>query len=319
MKRLISALFALVIFTSSYAQTNALLGQYFQNMQAYNPAHTGMNEHLDLNLGMRQQWAGFDGAPKTFYLGANGVVNFNKSKIASDSGQAPGLKHGFGGYLLSDKQGPYKQSEISLTYAVHVPISKHTYLSMGASPSIYNAKIDLSEIIVKDMNVDPVYQSLLKNGSSNTYLHLNVGLSLYSKNYYISYSMMEAANARISGNKDISQEENSMRHHILGGYRFKLSGNMELMPNTFIRFDQTKPTLMELGLRARYLEKYWTGLSVRNDKTIIGMLGFTFNDNVKFGYSYEYKTGDISNYNSGTHELNLGLRLFNNSRFASFW
>ena len=320
MKRIIFALTALVLYTSSHAQTNPLLGQYFQNLQVYNPAHTGMNDYLDINAGIRQQWAGFEGSPSTMYLSANGILKFNKAQnLASERAAKPGFKHGVGGYVLSDKQGPYKQSEVSLSYAAHVPLAQDLYLSVGASPGIYNAKVDMSDVWVKDMANDDTYQSMIANGSSNTYLHVNMGLALYSKAFYLSYSMAEAAKVSLSGNEDISQSENQMRHHILGGYRFYLKNNFELMPNAFIRLDQTKPAFYEGGVRARYQENYWIGASFRNDNTYVGMLGFTFNDKYRLGYSFEYKTKDISRYSNGTHEINLGLRLFNNGGPASMW
>ena len=313
MKNIISAIAALLIYTSASAQTNPLLGQYFQNLQAYNPAHAGMNDYLDINMGIRQQWAGFEGSPRTLYLSANGILKFNRS---TESTAKPGFKHGLGGYLFSDKQGPYKQSEISLAYAAHVPLTSDLYLSLGASPAIYNAKVDMSDVWVKDMANDQTYQSMIANGSSNTYLHVNMGISLYSKNFYFSYSMAEAAKVSLSGNEEISDQ---MRHHILGGYRIDLENNFELMPNAFIRFDQTKPAFYEGGIRARYQENYWLGACYRNDHTYVGMLGFTFNDKYRLGYSFEYKTKDISRYSNGTHEINIGLRLFNHAGSASMW
>lgn len=320
MKNIICAFTALLIYTSTSAQTNPLLGLYFQNLQVYNPAHAGMNDYLDINMGIRQQWAGFDGSPRTLYLSANAMLKFNKLEdLSTESTVKPGLKHGVAGSLLSDKQGPYEQSEISLAYAAHVPLTQDLYLSMGASPGIYNAKVDMSDVWVKDMANDQTYQSMIVNGSSNTYLHVNMGISLYSKAFYLSYSMAEAAKVSLSGNKDISQEGDQMRHHILGGYRIDLKNSFELMPNAFIRFDQTKPAFYEGGIRARYQQNYWLGASFRNDNTYVGMLGFTFNDKYRLGYSFEYKTKDISRYSNGTHEINIGLRLFNHSGSASMW
>ncbi|MEX1241755.1 MAG: type IX secretion system membrane protein PorP/SprF [Cyclobacteriaceae bacterium] len=320
MKHILCALTAVLIHTSSHAQTNPLLGQYFQNLQVYNPAHAGMNDYLDINMGIRQQWAGFEGSPTTMYLSANGILKFNKIQNTTAEGTVkPGFKHGLGGYLLSDKQGPYKQSEISLAYAAHVPLTPDLYLSMGASPGVYNARVDMSDVWVKDMANDQTYQSMMANGSSNTYLHVNMGLSLYSKAFYLSYSMAEAAKVSLSGNKDISQWGDQVRHHILGGYRFNLENGFELMPNAFIRLDQTKPAFYEGGVRARYQKNYWVGASYRNDNTYVGMLGFTFNDKYRLGYSFEYKTRDISRYSNGTHEINLGMRLYNHAGSPSMW
>lgn len=310
MKSIFCALIAIAGVTQINAQTNPLLGQYFQNMHVYNPAHAGINDAVEINMGVRQQWGGFDGAPRTVYVSASGNLrNFANLKQDEQSEVKKGMKHGAGMYLVSDKQGPYKQTEMSVMYAVHVPLTSDLNLAFGASPSVYNAKVDMSEIWVKDMTNDQAYQSMVANGSSTTYLHLNLGWSLYSSRFYVSYAMAEAVKKPVSGNKDLGQKDGSMRHHILAGYRIKLQNEIELIPNAFVRTDNRKPLFFEGGMRARYKENYWLGLSARNDHTYIGMLGFTFQDRFRVGYSYEYKTRDISNYSNGTNEINLGMRL----------
>jgi type IX secretion system PorP/SprF family membrane protein len=310
MKYLICAIIAVAAASNSYAQTNPLLGQYFQNLHVYNPALTGINDPVEINMGIRRQWGGFEGSPRTVYLSASGnLQNLTNLKQDERTEVRSGIKHGVGMYLLSDKQGPYKQTEMAIMYAVHVPITSELFLAMGASPSLYNAKVDMSDIWVKDMTNDHAYQSMVANGSSATHLHANLGLSLYSSRFYISFAMAEAINMQVSGNKDVNQLDGSMRQHILGGYRFKLQNEIELIPNAFFRLDNRKPLFFEGGMRARYKENYWVGVSVRNDQTYVGLLGFSFQDRFRIGYSYEYKTRDISRYSNGTNEINLGMRL----------
>lgn len=329
MKYSICIVLVLCITGLSKAQTNPVLGQYFQNMPAYSPAMAGMNDNLEITVGLRQQWAGFEGAPRTFYLGANGVLGAKKRTmvdpraIPNDTAamrtSKPGIKHGVGGNLMAMQQGAFKQNEMSLLYAVHVPVAANTYLSLGMSASIYNEKVNTLDAWVKDQVNDQLYLSLLQNGSSNTYLHLNTGLSLYSNRYYISYSMMEATSTFISGNKEVNKDNRSLRHHIVGGYRFLLSDKWELLPNTFVRIDQSKPTFYEGGLRARYNRNMWAGLSYRNDKTVVAMLGMIFNNKIRFGYAFEYTGADISRYNQGSHEIVLGLKLFNQKAESALW
>lgn len=308
MKKIITALF-LVMAGGAFAQTNPLLGQYLQNIQFYNPAMTGMNNATDINLGLRRQWAGFQGSPSTSFLSVNARLN---------SGANLRVNQGVGGYVMSSSQGPYKQTEVALMYAVHVPIARDVQLSLGASPNIYSSRVDLSSVWVKDLN-DATYQNLLMNGTTNTYFHLNLGMSLYATNYFVSYSLSGAANAVLAGNKLINETDNQMRHQVMAGYRFYLANQVELMPNTFVRIDPAMKTFWEAGLRARFQEKYWVGASWRNDNTWVGMLGFTFQDKYRIGYAFEYKTQGITNYNNGTHEINIGMRVFNHAKTLSMW
>ena len=69
--------------------TNITLHQYL-----YNPAYAGANKGTQFNLGYRNQWAGFEGAPVTFM--ASGYGTFKKK---------PNMAAG--GLIMNDKSGCY--------------------------------------------------------------------------------------------------------------------------------------------------------------------------------------------------------------------
>jgi type IX secretion system PorP/SprF family membrane protein len=330
MKKLILASL-LLASCFSYAQTNELVGQYYQNLPAYNPAHTGMNNFLDINLGFRQQWVGFNGSPRNMYLSAYGMMKANKkngrgtvanAESTEDEQLNPELfrKHGLGGYIMSNAQGSFKQREIAVTYAYHIPVMRGISVSVGMSPSLYTEKIDMMDITVKDQMNDATYQSLLTSGNSFSSLQVNIGASVYSDRFYVSYSMRQAGKVSLSGNEDIFSPNGVKRHYIIGGFVFHANHKLDIIPNTFIRFDATRPTLFELGARARYNNTIWTGLSYRNDHTFVGAFGVLFKNKYKFSYAYEHKNlgiskdFGISNSNGGTHELIVGMQLFKYSR-----
>lgn len=313
-------------YSFSYGQTNELVGQYYQNLPAYNPAHTGMNDFLDINLGFRQQWVGFNGSPRNVSISAYGVLKANKKKgrdevnteINGEEQSNPGVfrKHGLGGYIMANAQGYYKQREIAVTYAYHIPLMRGTYVSVGMSPSLYMEKIDVMDVTVKDQMNDASYQSLLSSGNSLSSLQLNIGASVHGDKFYLSYSMRQAGKLSLSGNKDVFSSNVAKRHHIMGGIVFHANPKLDIIPNTFIRFDATRPALFELGVRARYNQNIWGGLSLRNDRTIVGAFGILFKNKYKFAYAYEHKNlgiskdFGISNYSGGTHELVIGMQMF---------
>lgn len=326
MRKIIITAFAIGVYTISSGQNNELTGQYFQNLPAYSPALTGMNDHLDITVSGRKQWAGFNGSPQNAYLSAYGVLHSAKDRLrlhASDSTDASGtstaVKHGVGGYVMNNNQGPYRQTEVSLVYALHVPVFNKTFLSLGLSPSLHNARIDMGDLTLKDQDNDNAYLGLTQNGAYKTFFQLNAGLALYSSNYYVSYSIIEAAKAFVSGNKNLNDEMAFQRHQIIAGYRFYVGDKIEIMPNGFLRLDRSRPALVEFGARVRYNKQYWAGLAYRNDNTALIMVGVNLQDKWRVGYTYEYKSFGIAGYSGGTHEIVLGVRLFNFSKFASMW
>ncbi len=314
-------------------QGKILLGQYYQNLPAFSPSFTGANDFLDIRTGFRKQWAGFDNAPKTIFASAYSPIRFKHNAYKPNSLRAssntpyqandrliPGAKVGVGGYVLLDERGPIKDLESMLSVAVHVPITRKTYLSLGMSAGLLNKRIDFSDITVVDAINDPTYLNYINNGASNSTFNLNTSIGIHSHGYYFSYSAMQIAQSFLSGNENISEDEaQGIRHHLMGGYRFFLDSKWELIPNTFVRIQSGLPVFYEAGMRARYNQNLWLGVSYRNDKSTVGMLGFNFSDKFNFGYAYEYKSTEYSGFNKGSHEITLGIRLFNHSNYASIW
>ncbi len=306
MKKILIVIIAVFGSAATYAQSNELIGQYYLNMPSYNPAHTGVDNFLNISAGMRQQWTGFSGSPYNSFINAYGIVSTNKSKNDSLGTSA---KHGIGGNVMKNAQGAYKQNEAALMYAYHIPVAKRTYLALGMSPTVYNEKIETSKLTIEDEINDATYQSLIGNGDSYTNLRLNAGLALYSDNFYVSYSLRNAASVTLSGNKDAFNKQSERRHHFMAGYTFHLNQTFDLIPNTFVRLDELRPALVEVGVRARADQNKWLGVSVRNDKTIVGSLGLLVRNKFSFGYAYEYKKFGMLSVSGGTHELVLGLQL----------
>jgi type IX secretion system PorP/SprF family membrane protein len=328
MRKIYITLFVVAAHVLLFGQNNQLVGQYFQNMPAYSPALTGMNDYLDITFGYRKQWAGFAGSPQNNYLSAytslyakkdEAKVGTHDDSVRNDPSTQPlFLKHGVGGYIMTNKQGAYNQTEVAVNYAIHVPVFRNTYLALGVSPSLHTVKLDLSELNVKNSG-DGAYQSLLQNGSSYSYLQLNAAVALYAVNYYASMGIVQAAKKIVSGNETMDDEAAFQRQQFIAAYRFALKNNIELIPNTFVRVDKSRPDLIEIGLRARYAQKYWIGATYRNDNTLIGMFGLLIKDKIRFGYAYEYKAFNIAGVTGGTHEIVVGLRLNNVSNFPSMW
>lgn len=329
MKTILIALFVLTVSIKVLGQTTPLVGQYFQNLPAFAPALTGANDYLDIRLSSRQQWAGFEDAPQTHFLSAYSSLNkkeANQNKTHSlpvansNLGNLKNrLRHGVGGYFQTDNAGAFSKTNFNLNYAIHVPVFRKTFLSFGVTTGITNSKIDVNDVTVKNQANDQTYLSYLENGGSNFNYNLAAGMALYSDRYYFSYSMRNMVQALISGNETFNSSNESRSHQFMVGSRHYLNQNVELIPNAFLRLENTMPALIDFGLRMRYQQKYWTGISYRNSGTVIGMLGMAFNDLLLLSYSYEYGTGELGSYTNGTHEIVLGLQLFNNKRFTSMW
>jgi len=147
------------------AQDNFYFSQPFQVGPAINPAFTGIDDFLDIKINYRNQWAGFNDSPSTNYFGINGLLkkastqsykeyalrisdpSILDSLINISSSFKNNIKHGIGGHIIFDRQGPFEQISGYLNYALHMPVGYKTKLSIGLSLSISNNRIDRKSVV----------------------------------------------------------------------------------------------------------------------------------------------------------------------------
>ena len=317
------------------AQDNFYFSQYFQVGPVLNPALTGVDNFLDIKLNYRNQWTGFSDAPSSSYFGINGYFQKETqdaykqySLRTSDPkylDKLPGrevalverLRHGWGGQVVYDIQGPYEQINVNFNYAVHLPVGKKAKLSLGIAASMVNQRINLEKIILKDPDNDQFYQSLLANGGRNTYLDFNPGLLFYNNNFYLSYSIQHAIRLAISSD-DIDYGKNEIGQIIMAGFNFDLSSTVKLLPSGLYNFNQQYNDVWETNLKLLISEKIWAGVSYRSTSTLVFMAGIYVNNLFNLGYSFDYQISELNNYTSGSHEITLGLMLFKKDTKAPF-
>lgn len=331
--RILAICFLFGIPLGANGQAKVLFSQYFQNLPAFSPALTGVNDFLDIKIAYRKQWSGIPDSPESLFVSAyhratpganryqdNSLSIGNETNYENPSKKrATPLSVGFGGYLLTNKQGGIRQTEGLLNAAIHVPIRERTYLSMGISSGISHARVDLSALWVQDPENDLTYLSYLQNGTANTFLNLNSSIAIHSDDFYVSYGAMELVRTFIGGNNDVNNEGARLRHHILGGYRIHLNHKHDLIPTTLVRVESGMPAFYDVGIRWRYDQNFWAGASYRNDKSFAGMLGFMLNDKFTLGYTYEYNNNDFAAFGNGSHEVILGVRFFNHDKYVPVW
>lgn len=316
----------IISFGKSVSQDNFYFSQYFQVGPAINPAFTGIDNFLDIKVNYRNQWAGFNDSPSTNYIGINGTLKKESIQTyreyalrISDPGILDSLsniqssiknriKHGLGGHVIYDRQGPFEQISGFFNYAIHLPIGYKTTLSFGASASITNNRIDMSKIIVTNPDDDDYYQQLIAQGGKNTYFDISPGGALYSEKWYISWAAYKLVRIALSSDEVLDYDK-SIDHKILMGLRLNLSNNTKLLPSVYYNRNKKVNDLWETNVKIMFNEKPWFGVSYRNTKALVFMAGVYVNNVFNVSYSYDYTLSNLNNYNNGSHEIHFGLML----------
>jgi type IX secretion system PorP/SprF family membrane protein len=277
---------------------------YMFNGLSINPAYAGSHEVLSALLTVRQQWIGFNGAPKDFTFALHSPVSFNGKK---DNFTALGL-------MGSIQNSPtLKSGEIYADYAFHIKLSKGK-LALGLQAGVNWAGLDFNETDVRS-NIrfnqqNPAFANTEK------YIIPNFGSGVY---YYTDRLYIGAAVPRFfsfpsdsSGSAKRGPVFDYNRMNFLGtaGYVITFNDNFRFKPSCMVRYQPAVGLLADVNASLiMFQDIIWIGASYRTDKTFIALLELQFNSKLKLGVAYDYALGAIKGFTSGSGEVLLRYEL----------
>lgn len=293
----------------SHAQQLPLFSQYMLNGFVINSAMAGYDGYTTFNLTSRQQWLGFDNAPRTFAFTAQTRI-LKRSYIIKTRLQrgnkfirARSGRVGVGLSVFNDRNGYFGNSGISLSYAYHIPFP-NAQLSFGLSNSISQFNIDKNGIGFRDNSDD-----LLKYVGKPMYIpDVNVGVYYESNSFYGGLSALNLMQSKVKyGNTGLKAYKTKIHYFLLGGYRFTDQVRFIYEPSVLVRTTDAFLPNIDLSFKVLYNESYWAGISYRTDNAMIIFLGLIMR-NISIGYAFDYDFNSIQRISYGSHELNMSLR-----------
>jgi type IX secretion system PorP/SprF family membrane protein len=265
--------------------------QYMFNDFVINPAVAGVYDYFQIRTNHRFQWVGLVDPPMTNSIGFYG----------------PSAKRdmGYGGYIYNDVTGPTSRAGITGSYAYNIAVTGDIRLSMGLSASIMQYRIDGTQLNPADVS-DPT----LLNMVSTSYLpDAGLGLYLYADQFYVGLSVAQLLNnnIKIFDNKD---GVNRLKTHInlIGAYRFWLNEDWLIEPSVMVKGTVPKELSFDLTARVEWRKMLWGAVSYRFQDAIGILVGYSFDESLFFGYSYDISVSSIRTYQTGSHEIMIGYR-----------
>lgn len=327
MRRIILVI-ALGIAGNSISQQLPQYSQYLRNQFMVNPGAAGVYDFVDLTLGGRYQWAGFDNAPTTMYLYGSAPLKFEKVNYNPQLRTSAGpirnpeintgkLKHALGGQVVADQYGAFRKLSVAATYAVHIPIAKKVNMSFGAKLGVSNnAFLKDRAVVLTQMAgytgpamVDNEYDAYTANQGNLNFLDIGAGLYFYGKNFFGGVSADQLTRDMVSFGTGTANFDPNMHINITGGLKLPVSDNLTIMPAALVKIMSPAPVSVEGSVQLEYKEWLWFGASYRHTDAVVGMIGCNLSRKFKFGYSFDYSISDFNNYTVGGHEIILGIML----------
>ncbi|MDB5262669.1 MAG: hypothetical protein JWQ14_1950, partial [Adhaeribacter sp.] len=285
-------LFCFSLLQESQAQQKPQYNQYMLNGYLVNPALTGIENYTDVKASYRHQWSGLTGAPTSFYVTANGPLNKDDRSSSIISLPARGKSNiinklrykeendfkflkphqGLGGIIISDNMGPNKRIGAALSYAYHLPVmNRRMKLSTGITAGFTRYSLNISKLDFGP-DADPVV-----NQYENARLlpEIGLGTTLYGQHFFVGASVAQLFQNTLdlSGMNEGVQQRFSNHYFLSGGFEYRLSREIALMPSVLVKYVQPSPVSIDMNLKISYLRKVWGGVSYRHENAVAALAG----------------------------------------------
>lgn len=280
-----------------YAQQDSQYTQYMYNTVNVNPAYAGSRESLTMFLLHRSQWVGLDGAPVTNNVSAHTPIG--------DSNFGAGLS------FVNDRIGPVDENVISADLAYFIQISSNFKLSVGLKGTANLFNLDVNKLNIYNQS-DPQFQNFDTEFSPN----IGAGLYLFSDKTYIGLSVPNFFETNRYNDNDVTITKERMHYYLIAGHVFDLSSSIKFKPALLAKVVEGAPLQADITANFLIHDKLTLGAAYRWDSAVSGLVGFQITPSIFAGYGYDMETSNLSNYNSGSHEIFLRFEIFSNNRVA---
>lgn len=254
----------------------------------------GLDKGLNLNLGIRQQWATMPGSPKTQLVSAD----YNAGKNV-----------GLGVNISNDQAGLLRQTRAVATYAYHVHLGgQNQQLNFGLSAGVTNQRVNYNEVDGDqgDVQIDRY------NNQNKAYLDGDFGASYTSNNLTVQGAIPNLNNF-FKRNSTVMGVDRSLFITSVS-YKFALADLLDgtvLEPKVSFRGVEGYKDILDAGLNLSLkndLLHFYTMYHTSQSESF--GFGANINKNVQLMLFYTTETAPLKTYSNGNFEVGLKLHLY---------
>jgi len=266
--------------------------QYLQNGLVINPAYSGTREVLSGFLSYRMQWMGTSGAPLLQSLSFHSPLKNDKVAL--------GLLAQFMQY------GTTKSTSIYGNYAYHIKL-KTGKISFGLKAGVDLSNTDYTGLLLNDPD-DPVFRT---NDQSLVLPNVGAGVYYFSDRFFAGLAVPSFLNYRRTSSGSAAPYHSFDQYEFImsAGALFPITPVLKFKPSVLVDYslDETQQ-LKQFDINANFIiaDLIWAGGSWRiSEKVLVGILQVQVNQQLMFGFSYDYPFGSMNSYSKGSTEFIL--------------
>jgi len=271
---------------TSFGQQDPLFSQYFWNKLIVNPAYAGSNQVMNATLLAREQWVGLDGRPST--------QSFSFQTPLGNEAIALGLD------VVHDKLGPSESTSVNANVAYRFKLTETSKLALGLKAGLDLWKAELAGI--GDIN-DPLFMSDISNAPLPNF---GIGAWWHSQKHFVGISTPRILEQELDEASNNTDNGDIRRHfYLMGGYVFEINPVIKLKPAALFRVEENGVNSFDITANVLFFDKFWVGAAFRDSESMGINASYLVQDFFRVGYAYDFQTGGLSGYNSGSHEIML--------------
>lgn len=295
--RIITALLALVSFTSAHAQQDPQYTNYMYNTININPAYAGSRGALSIFGLHRSQWVGLEGAPTTNSFSINTPI--------ADS------KVGLGVSFVNDALGVMDENTLSVDFSYTLDLNNRgSKLSFGLKGSA-----NLLNVAYSDLNkYNPNDPQILNDVQNEFTPNIGAGIYWHTDKSYVGFSVPSFLESTRYDNNIQSTMQQKMHYYLMGGHVFEINPMLKFKPAFLLKAVEGAPLQADITGNFLIHNKFTIGGAYRWDAAWSALVGFQVTDGMFIGYSYDSDIKALRNYNNGSHEIFVRFELFNKYR-----
>lgn len=301
-----------------YGQQNIQFTQYIFNSVSVNPAYAGYKEEWFGQVGLRSQWSGWEGAPKTGSVSIDGVLDEQERR------------HGVGLQVTADKLGAQGATSVFANYALRLQLDNadEHRLALGVAGGVTQYGLDgnkLSSVEKGDI--------IIPNHMITTWKpDIRLGVYYSNSKWYAGLSVQDLF-SNANSNEEFQFNENSLESlyrkvhgYFIAGALLELDPGLLLRPSLLVKDDFKGPTSLDVNAMFIFNDKFWIGGGYRTRARIFnrdyqnisvnklsslnsvsGIAQFYVSPKLRIGYSYDLMLNKMSGLQNGSHEVTLGV------------